>query len=149
MTLLYRLLGGAAALVFLLAVFVFAALAFGMLIVGALVGRWLAVVAFAFPAAQRDHRRRIPRCDPTWTVWRNASHRRSSIIRLVIQVIVNGKAHRFEPPLEISALLAELRLAGRKMAVERNGEIVPRSAHAGTVLADGDRLEIVVAVGGG
>ena len=40
-------------------------------------------------------------------------------------------------------------LAGRKIAVERNGEIVPRGAHDGTLLADGDRLEIVVAVGGG
>jgi sulfur carrier protein len=67
----------------------------------------------------------------------------------VIQVTVNGKAHRFEEPLEISALLARLELAGRKIAVERNGEIVPRSAHAATLVADGDRLEIVVAVGGG
>jgi len=62
---------------------------------------------------------------------------------------VNGKAHRFEQPLEIAALLARLELAGRKIAVERNGEIVPRSAHAATLVADGDRLEIVVAVGGG
>ena len=62
---------------------------------------------------------------------------------------MNGKAHRFEQPLEIAALLARLELAGRKIAVERNGEIVPRSAHAATLVADGDRLEIVVAVGGG
>lgn len=62
---------------------------------------------------------------------------------------MNGKPHRFEQPLEISALLARLELAGRKIAVERNGEIVPRSAHAGTLLVDGDQLEIVVAVGGG
>jgi sulfur carrier protein len=67
----------------------------------------------------------------------------------VIQVTVNGKAHRFEAPLEIAALLARLELQGKKIAVERNGEIVPRSAHASTVLADGDELEIVVAVGGG
>jgi sulfur carrier protein len=67
----------------------------------------------------------------------------------MIQVTVNGATHRFEPPLEISALLAKLELAGKKVAVERNGEIVPRSAHASTVLADGDELEIVVAVGGG
>jgi sulfur carrier protein len=67
----------------------------------------------------------------------------------VIQVLVNGKAHRFERATDVCALLAELRLADRKVAVERNGEIVPRSAHAGTLLADGDRLEIVVAVGGG
>jgi sulfur carrier protein len=67
----------------------------------------------------------------------------------MIQVTVNGATHRFEPPLQISALLAKLELAGKKVAVERNGEIVPRSAHASTVLADGDALEIVVAVGGG
>jgi len=67
----------------------------------------------------------------------------------MIDVTVNGKAHRFEQPLEISALLARLELTGRKIAVERNGEIVPRSAHADTRVAHGDRLEIVVAVGGG
>ena len=67
----------------------------------------------------------------------------------MIQVTVNGATHRFEPPVQISALLAKLELAGKKVAVERNGEIVPRSAHASTVLADGDELEIVVAVGGG
>jgi sulfur carrier protein len=67
----------------------------------------------------------------------------------MIQVTVNGAAQSFERPIEISALLSSLNLIGKKIAVERNGEIVPRSAHASTVLADGDRLEIVVAVGGG
>ena len=67
----------------------------------------------------------------------------------MIHVTVNGTAHRFEQPLEIAALLARLELAGKKVAVERNGEIVPKSAHARTLVADGDRLEIVVAVGGG
>ena len=67
----------------------------------------------------------------------------------MIQVMVNGKTHRFERPVEVSALLSTLELAGKKVAVERNGEIVPRSAHASTLLADGDQLEIVVAVGGG
>ena len=67
----------------------------------------------------------------------------------MIQVTVNGKPHRFERPVEVAALLSTLNLVGKKVAVERNGEIVPRSAHASTVLADGDQLEIVVAVGGG
>jgi sulfur carrier protein len=67
----------------------------------------------------------------------------------MIQVTVNGAAHRFDRPVDVSTLLSSLRLAGRKVAVERNGEIVPKSAHAATLLADGDRLEIVVAVGGG
>jgi sulfur carrier protein len=67
----------------------------------------------------------------------------------MIQVTVNGAAHRFDRPVDVSTLLSSLRLAGRKVAVERTGEIVPKSAHAATLLADGDRLEIVVAVGGG
>ena len=67
----------------------------------------------------------------------------------MILVTVNGTAHRFDQPVGVAALLARLDLAGKKVAVERNGEIVPKSAHASTVLADGDRLEIVVAVGGG
>jgi sulfur carrier protein len=67
----------------------------------------------------------------------------------VIQVIVNGKAQRFASPLPVSALVETMSLAGKKIAVERNGEIVPRSAHASTLVADGDQLEIVVAVGGG
>ena len=67
----------------------------------------------------------------------------------MILVTVNGTAHRFEQPVGVAALLSSLDLAGKKVAVERNGEIVPRSAHASTLLADGDRLEIVIAVGGG
>jgi len=67
----------------------------------------------------------------------------------MINVTVNGAAHRFEQALDVAELLRKLELAGRKIAVEKNGEIVPRGAHAGTVLADGDSLEIVVAVGGG
>jgi sulfur carrier protein len=67
----------------------------------------------------------------------------------MIQVTVNGSAHRLEVPVNVRALLERLEMAGKKVAVERNGEIVPRSAHSSTLVADGDRLEIVVAVGGG
>ena len=67
----------------------------------------------------------------------------------MIQVTVNGAAQRFDTPLDVAALLERLAMAGKKVAVERNGEIVPKSAHARTLLADGDELEIVVAVGGG
>ena len=67
----------------------------------------------------------------------------------MIQVTVNGAAHRFERPLAVEELIARLELAGKKVAVERNGEIVPKSAHGSTLVADGDRLEIVAAVGGG
>ena len=67
----------------------------------------------------------------------------------MIEISVNGAAQRFEPEIDIAALLEQLQLAGKRVAVERNGEIVPRSRFAQTALADGDRLEIVVAVGGG
>ena len=67
----------------------------------------------------------------------------------MIQVTVNGAQQRLEQPLAIAELLAQMALAGKKIAVERNGEIVPKSAHGSTLLLDGDQLEIVVAVGGG
>jgi sulfur carrier protein len=67
----------------------------------------------------------------------------------VIQLSINGEPRGFPGPLDVARLLAELSLAGKRVAVECNGEIVPRSRYAETPLADGDRLEIVVAVGGG
>jgi sulfur carrier protein len=67
----------------------------------------------------------------------------------MIQITVNGDTQRHERPMALSELLQSMALAGRKIAVERNGEIVPRGVHGATLLADGDRLEIVVAVGGG
>ena len=67
----------------------------------------------------------------------------------MIQITVNGTPQRFSSSLPLSALIETMALQGKKVAVERNGEIVPRSAHASTLVADGDRLEIVVAVGGG
>jgi sulfur carrier protein len=67
----------------------------------------------------------------------------------MIQVTVNGAARRLEEALDVAALVEQLELAGKKIAVERNGEIVPKGMHRATRLADGDRLEIVVAVGGG
>jgi sulfur carrier protein len=67
----------------------------------------------------------------------------------VIQVIVNGASQRLDAPTSVAALLEQLAMSGKKIAVEKNGEIVPKSAHARTPVADGDRLEIVVAVGGG
>lgn len=67
----------------------------------------------------------------------------------MITVSVNGQPCQFEAPLDIAALLQQLELTGKRLAVERNGEIVPKSQHGSTAIADGDRLEIVVAVGGG
>ena len=67
----------------------------------------------------------------------------------MIEVKVNGAARRFSAPLDVASLLQQLDMAGKKVAVERNGEIVPKSAHTRTLVGDGDQLEIVVAVGGG
>lgn len=64
-------------------------------------------------------------------------------------IVVNGEPRSLPAPATVSALLGELGLAGRRIAVERNGEIVPRSLHESETLHPGDRLEIVVAVGGG
>lgn len=64
------------------------------------------------------------------------------------ELTINGTPQRLAAATVADAL-RELALAGKRIAVERNGEIVPRSRHADTPLADGDRLEIVVAVGGG
>ena len=67
----------------------------------------------------------------------------------MIQVTVNGATQRFEAPLNLKAVLEKLDMAGKKIAVEKNGEIVPRGLHADTLVQNGDQLEIVVAVGGG
>ena len=67
----------------------------------------------------------------------------------MISVTINGEARRFDSPLNCAQLIERLELTGKRVALERNGEIVPRSRHAEQRLADGDRLEIVVAVGGG
>ncbi len=67
----------------------------------------------------------------------------------MITVILNGAARALEEGLSLAALLELLTLTGKRVAVERNGEIVARSQLASVRVADGDRLEIVVAVGGG
>jgi sulfur carrier protein len=67
----------------------------------------------------------------------------------VITIIVNGETHRLDAPITFAALLAQLSLAGKRVALECNGEIVPRGRHGEDRVADGDRIEIVVAVGGG
>ena len=67
----------------------------------------------------------------------------------MIQLSVNGEPKQVPAPIHVAGLLDVLTLTGRKVAVERNGEIVPRSHYAQTQLVEGDQLEIVVAVGGG
>lgn len=66
-----------------------------------------------------------------------------------MNLLLNGQTRQAADGLLISQLLDELGYTGKRLAVERNGEIVPKSRHDSTQLADGDKLEIVVAVGGG
>ena len=66
-----------------------------------------------------------------------------------MQVQVNGQQETLPVPCTVAGLLEARGLAGKRVAVERNGAIVPRSVHASTSLASGDHIEIVVAVGGG
>ena len=70
-------------------------------------------------------------------------------IRPMISLFINGESAELPQAMTVAALLEARGLAGKRVAVERNGEIVPRSRFQETWLADGDRLEIVVAVGGG
>ena len=67
----------------------------------------------------------------------------------MITLSVNGQSRAIDPGITLAALLDELSLSGKRVAVEKNGEIVPRSRYPETPLAEGDQLEIVVAVGGG
>ena len=67
----------------------------------------------------------------------------------MITLTVNGLPQPLEAPTTLAQLLDTMQLTGKRVAVERNGEIVPRSQYAQVDLLDGDQLEIVVAVGGG
>jgi sulfur carrier protein len=62
---------------------------------------------------------------------------------------VNGEPRRVAVGTTVAQLVDELQLAGKRIALEKNGEIVPRSRFPEERLQEGDRLEIVVAVGGG
>lgn len=65
-----------------------------------------------------------------------------------MQIILNGEIKNSSAKT-VLALISELGYSGKRIAVELNGEIVPKSQHATTPLNDADQLEIVVAVGGG
>jgi sulfur carrier protein len=67
----------------------------------------------------------------------------------MIRVSLNGEPREFAASLTFAQLLGELELEGRRLAIERNGEIVPRSRFGDARLSDGDRIEVVIAVGGG
>ena len=67
-----------------------------------------------------------------------------------MKILINGNIKQFDGEnMTISALVVTLNLVGKRLAIEKNGEIVPRSQFDAAMLNDGDRLEIVGAVGGG
>ena len=66
-----------------------------------------------------------------------------------MRLTINGEERSFDGRLDVDGLVRALGLDARKVAVERNLEIVPRSTYSRVQLADGDRLEIVQFVGGG
>lgn len=66
-----------------------------------------------------------------------------------MRISVNNEIRELPPASSVQDLIAALKLGDRRVAVERNGEILPRSLYTQTTLIDGDRLEIVHAIGGG
>lgn len=67
----------------------------------------------------------------------------------IMHITLNGDAREFPLDTTVIEVLQILGYAGKRVAVERNGEIVPKSQHDSTILKDGDQIEIVAAVGGG
>lgn len=66
-----------------------------------------------------------------------------------MRITINGETRELPEGATLAALLEQLDLAGRRVAFEVNGAIVPRSARDAHRLADGDRVEVVTAIGGG
>ncbi len=66
-----------------------------------------------------------------------------------MRVTINGEQQTLEQGTDIASLLVQLGVQGKRIAVELNEEIIPASAHAHTLLAENDCLEIVHAIGGG
>jgi sulfur carrier protein len=68
---------------------------------------------------------------------------------VAVKILLNGEERQFPQSMTVAQLLAELGLAERRVAVEVNQEIVPRSRHGEYHLKDEDRVEVVRAIGGG
>ena len=66
-----------------------------------------------------------------------------------MQIILNGEPHDLPEQAWVTDLIAQLGLVGQRLAIEVNGDIVPRSQHAERLLCAGDRVEVVRAIGGG
>ena len=68
---------------------------------------------------------------------------------MMITIKLNGETRQLQNSISVASLVDELGLTGKRVAFERNGDIVPRSQFSAQILQDGDAVEIVVAVGGG
>jgi len=66
-----------------------------------------------------------------------------------MNVLINGKTKTIEDDLHLDQLIEQLELTGKRLAVEINQEIIPKSEHGKYQIKDGDRIEIVHAIGGG
>lgn len=67
-----------------------------------------------------------------------------------MQIVVNGNLKQFEASeMTVAELVNELQFVGKRIAIECNGAIVPKSQYAQSIIKDGDQLEVVGAVGGG
>jgi sulfur carrier protein len=66
-----------------------------------------------------------------------------------MHILLNGEPKSLEKPVSVAALLEQMGMTGKRVAVEVNREIVPRSRHADLQLRDHDHVEIVAAIGGG
>ncbi len=78
----------------------------------------------------------------------NASVRHGG--RGILDIILNGRQHRIAVPgTTVATLLGDLKVANKRVAVERNLDVVPRDTYDQVVLAEGDRIEVVAFVGGG
>jgi thiamine biosynthesis protein ThiS len=69
--------------------------------------------------------------------------------RTTMQITLNGERYELEAPLSVAALLERLTIDPRRVAVERNLEILKRSTYSTIIVQDGDSIEIVNFVGGG
>lgn len=67
----------------------------------------------------------------------------------MLEITVNGQGRALTQPMKVVHLLQQMQLGDKRVAVERNGEIVPRSQYEAVEIQPGDHFEIVVAVGGG
>ncbi len=66
-----------------------------------------------------------------------------------MQVIINGASHTLDDGIVLSTLLKQLEISGKRIAVEINESIIPKSQHDSTVIQQDDKIEIIHAIGGG